>query len=142
MPFANWLQALRRLAATLRRPSLPLLQLAREGLSETCQLISKASSSVEVEVPTVARKPPVADVGDLPVGCPFDVKDEVQATTIRAVDITPAEDHLTTLPITTDLRGREAERDQDRIEDLPNEVLHIRVGTNVCGGQARNTTSR
>jgi hypothetical protein len=45
-----------------------LLQLARKGLSEPGHLISKACASVEVEVPSRARKPPVAHVGDLPVG--------------------------------------------------------------------------
>lgn len=48
-----------------RSPSLPLPQLAREGLSKAGQLISKAGASVEREVPSVARKAPVADVGDL-----------------------------------------------------------------------------
>jgi len=96
--------------------SLP--QLAREGLSEAGQLISKAGASVEVEVPSVARKPPVADVGDLPVGRRFDFNDEIHATIICAIDLTPAEDHLTTLPNDADLPGREPERDQDRIEGL------------------------
>jgi hypothetical protein len=31
-------------------------------------------------VPSVARKPPVADVRDLPVGCRFDCNDEIHAT--------------------------------------------------------------
>ncbi len=48
--------------------------------------------------------------------------DEIHATTVCAVDLTPAEDHLTTLPNNTDLPGRESERDQDRIEDLRNQV--------------------
>lgn len=102
--------------------SLPLPQLAREDLSEAGQLISKAGASVEVEVPSVARIPPVADVGDLPVGRRFDFNDEIHATIICAVDLTPAEDHLTTLPNNTDLPRRESERDQDRIEDLRNQV--------------------
>jgi hypothetical protein len=101
-------------------PNLPLPQLAREDLSEAGQLIGKMGASVEVEVPSVAREPPVPDVGDLPIGRRFDVDDEIHATTVWAVDLTPAEDHLTTLPNNTDLPGRESERDQDRIEDLRN----------------------
>jgi hypothetical protein len=108
------------------RPSLPsrliLRQLARKDLSEAGQLISKAGASVEVEVPSVARKLPVADVGDLPVGRRFDFNDEIHATIICAVDLAPAEDHLTTLPSNTDLPRREPERDQDRIEGLRNQV--------------------
>ncbi len=103
-------------------PSLRLPHLAREELSEAGQLISKPGASVEVEVPSVARKPPIADVGDLPVGRRFDFKDEIHATTVCAVDLTPAEDHLTTLPNNTGLPRRESERDQDRIEDLRNQV--------------------
>jgi hypothetical protein len=61
-----------------------LLQLAREELSEAGQLFIKAGASVEVEVPSVARKPPVADVGDLPVGRRLEVNDEIHATIIRA----------------------------------------------------------
>jgi hypothetical protein len=117
----------------------PLPQLAWEGLSEAGYLIGKAGPSVEVEVPSVARKPPVADVGDLPVGRRFEAKDEIYAPTIWAVDLTPAEDHLTTVPITTDLPRREAERDQNRIENLPNEVLHNRVRTTLNRIKARNT---
>jgi hypothetical protein len=79
-------------------------------------------AAVEVEVPSVARKPPVADVGDLPGGRRFDFNDEIHATTVCAVDLTPAEDHLTTLPNNTDLPGRESERDHDRIEDLRNQA--------------------
>jgi len=120
----------------------PLPQLAREDLSEAAQLISKAGASVEVEVPSVARKPPVAHVGDLPVGNRFEVKDEIHATTIWAVDLAPAEDHLTTVPNTTDLPGRESERDQDRIEDLRNEDLHNPVRTTVFRNQARTSMSR
>jgi len=100
--------------------SLP--QLVRKGLSEASQLISKTDASVEVEVPSVARKPPVADVGDLPAGRRFDFNDQIHATTIFAVELTPAEDHLTALPNNTDLPGRKSERDQDRIEDLRNQV--------------------
>jgi hypothetical protein len=103
-------------------PSLPLLQLAREDLSEAGQLISKVGASVEFEVPSVARKPPVADVGDLPVGRRFDFNDEIHATTICNVDLTPAEGHLTTLPTNTDLPRRESERGQDRIEDFRDQV--------------------
>jgi len=77
-------------------------------------------ASVEVEVPSVAREPPVADVGDLPAGRRFDFNDEIHATTICTVDLAPAEDHLTTLTNNTDLPRRESERDQDRIEDLRN----------------------
>ena len=98
----------------------PLPQLAREDLSEAGQLISKMDASVEFEVPSVARKPPIADVGDLPVGRRFDFNDQIHATTVCAVDLTPAEDHLTTLPNNADLPRRESERDQDRIEDLRN----------------------
>jgi hypothetical protein len=94
--------------------SLP--QLARKDLREAGQLISKPGASIEVEVPSVARKPPVADVGDLPIGRRFDFKHEIHATIICAVDLTPAEDHLTTLPSNTDLPRREPERDQGRIE--------------------------
>ena len=90
------------------RSSLPLTQLAREDLSEAGQLISAASAAVEVEVPSVARKSPVADVGDLPVEPRFEVNDEIHTTSIWAVDLAPAEDHLTTVPTTTDLPGREA----------------------------------
>jgi glycerol-3-phosphate O-acyltransferase len=79
-------------------------------------------ASVEVEVPSVARKPPVADVGDLPGGRRFDFNDEIHATTVCAVDLTPAEGHATTVPNTTDLPGREPERDQDRIKDLRNQA--------------------
>ena len=73
-------------------------------------------------MPSVARKPPVADVGDLPVGRRFDLNDEIHATAIGAVDLAPAEDHLTALPNSTDLPGRESEGDQDRIEDLRDQV--------------------
>lgn len=104
------------------RSSLPLTQLAREDLSEAGQLISAASAAVEVEVPSVARKPPVADVGDLPVGHRFDVNDEIHATIICAVGLTLAEDHLTALPNNTDLPRREPERNQDRIEGLRDQV--------------------
>lgn len=103
-------------------PNLPLPQLAREDLSEAGQLIGKIGASVEVEVPSVARKPPIADVGDLPVRRRFDFKDEIHATTVWAVDLTPAEDHLARLPDITDLPGRKSERHQDRIEDLRNQV--------------------
>lgn len=102
------------------RNSLP--QLAREDLSEAGQLISKAGASVEVEVPSVAQIPPVADVGDLPVGHRCEFNDEIHATIICAVDLAPAEGHLTTLPINTDLPRREPERDQDRIERRRNHV--------------------
>jgi hypothetical protein len=114
------------------RPSLPLPQLAREDLSEAGQLISKAGASVEVEVPSVARKPPVADVGDLPVGHRFDFNHEIHATIICAVDLAPAEDHLTTLANNTDLPRCESERDQDRIEGLHHQVrttMSRRIGT-------------
>jgi hypothetical protein len=104
------------------RPGLPLPQLARKGLSQVSQLISKAGASVEVEVPSVARKAPVPNVDDLPVGRRFEVNDEIHATTIWAADITPAEGHSTTVPNTTDLPGREPERDQDRIKDLRNQA--------------------
>ena len=104
-----------------RSPS-SLPQLAREDLSEAGQLISKAGASVEVEVPSVARKAPVPNVDDLPVGRRFEVNDEIHATTIWAADLTPAEDHLATVPNTTGLPGREAERDQHRIEDLRNQA--------------------
>ena len=100
----------------------PLPQLAREDLGEAGQLISKAGASVEVEVPSVARKPPVADVGDLPVGHRCEFNNEIHATIICAVDLAPAEDHLTTLRINTDLPRREPERDQDRIEGRRNQV--------------------
>jgi hypothetical protein len=99
-----------------------LPQLAREDPSEAGQLISKVGASVEFEVPSVARKPPIADVGDLPVGPRFDVNDEIHATTVCAIALTPAEDHLTTLPNNTDLPRRESERDQDRVEGLRNQV--------------------
>jgi hypothetical protein len=79
-------------------------------------------ASVEFEVPSVARKPPIADVADLPVGRRFDFNDEIHAIIICAVDLAPAEDHLTTLPNNTDLPRRKSERDQDRIEDLRNQV--------------------
>jgi hypothetical protein len=69
-------------------------------------------------VPSVARKPPVADVSDPPFGRRFDFNDEIHATTIRAVELTTAEDHLTTIPGDTDLPEREPERHQDRIESL------------------------
>ena len=123
-------------------PSLPLPQLPREDLSEAGQLISKAGASVESEVPSVARKPPVADVGDLPVGRRSEVKDQIHAPTIWAVDLTPAEDHLTTVPNTTDLSGSESERDQDRIEDLPKEGLRSQVRTTMSRNQARTSVSR
>jgi hypothetical protein len=109
------------------RSKPPLPKLAREGLSKADQLLSKVGVSVEVEVPSVARKPPVAYVGDLPVGRRFDLNDEIHATIICAVHLALAEDHLTTSPSNTDLPRREAERDQDRIEDLRH--------------QARTTTS-
>ena len=64
----------------------------------------------------------MAQVGDPPVGRRFGFNDEIHATTIWAVNFTPAENHLTTLPINTRLSGRESERDQDRIEDLGNQV--------------------
>lgn len=103
-------------------PERSLPQHTGKGLSEAGQLISKPSTSLEVELASVARKPPVADVGDLPVGRRFDFHDEIHATTVWAVDLTPAEDHLTTLAISTALPGREPERDQDRIEGLRNQV--------------------
>lgn len=103
-------------------PGLRLPQFAGEGLSEAGQLIGKTGISVEGELPSVARKPPVADAGDLPVGRRFDVNDEIHATTIWAIDLAPTVDHLTTLPHDTDLPGRESEGDQDRIEDLRNQV--------------------
>jgi hypothetical protein len=99
-----------------------LAQLDWEKLSEAGELISQAGASLKVEMPTLARKTPIADVGDLPVGRRFDFNDEIHAATICAVDLTPAEDHLTTLPIYTDLPRREPERDQDRIEGLRNQV--------------------
>ena len=101
--------------------SLPT-QLARKELSEAGQLIGKVGGSVEVEVPSVALISPVADVGDMPVGRSLDVNDEIYATTIGAVDLTPAEGHLTTLPDNADLPGREPERDQDRIEGFRQQI--------------------
>ena len=103
-----------------RARSLP--QYVGKGLSEAGQLISKPGASVEVEVASVAWKPPVADVGDLPIGRRFDFHDEIHATTVWAVGLAPAEDHLTTLAINTALPGRESEGDQDRIEGLRNQV--------------------
>jgi hypothetical protein len=103
-------------------PSLRLPQFAREALSEAGQLIGKTAAPVEGEAPSVARKPPIADVGDLPVGRRFELNDEIHATTIWAVDLAPAEGHLTTLPNNTDLPRRESERDKDWIEDLRNQV--------------------
>ena len=85
-------------------------------------MISKSGASVEVEVPPIARKAPVADIGDLPVGRRFEVDDEIHTTTIRAADLTPAEGHPTTVPSTTDLPRREPERDQDRIKGLRNQA--------------------
>jgi hypothetical protein len=99
-----------------------LSQFARKDLREAGQLISKAAAPVEVDVPSVAREAPVADVGDLPVGRRFDFDNEIHATAISRVHLTPAEDHLTTLPNTTDLPWGESEWDQDRIEDLRNQV--------------------
>jgi hypothetical protein len=73
-------------------------------------------------LPSATRKPRVADVGDLPVRRRFDDDDEVHAPIIRAADRTPAEDHLTPLPIDTDLPRREPERDQEGIEGLRDQV--------------------
>ena len=104
-------------------PAAALLpQLSREHLSEAGQLISKAGASVEFEMPSVARIAPVADVGDLPVGRRFDFNDEIHETIICAVDLTPAEDHLTTPANNTDLPRREPDPGQDWIEDLRNQV--------------------
>ncbi len=104
------------------RQASPLPQLDWEKLSEAGHLISQAVASLKVEMPTVARKTPIADVGYVPVGRGFDVNDEVHTTVICAVDLTAAEDHLTTAPIYTDLPRREPERDQDRVEGLRNQV--------------------
>jgi hypothetical protein len=108
-----------------RKTASLLPQCAREALREACQLIGKADAPVEVEVPSVTRKPPIADVGDLPVGHRCDVHDEIHATTICAVDLAPTEDHLTALRNVTDLPGRESERGQDRIEDLRDQVRTV-----------------
>jgi len=119
-----------------------LPQLGPEDLSEAGKLISKASASVEVEVPSVARKPPVADGGNLPVRPRFEVNYEIHAAAIWAVDLTPAENHLTTVPDTTDLPGRESERGQDRIESVRNEDLCTPVRTTTSCNQARTSVSR
>jgi hypothetical protein len=118
-----------------------LPQLGPEDLSEAGQLISKASASVEVEVPSVARKSPVADVGDSPVGSRFEINDEIHAATIYAVDLAAAEDRLTTVPDTTDLTRRESERGQDRAENVPNEDLCTPIRTTTSGNQARTSMS-
>ncbi len=129
-------------SGSLAADRVRLPQLGPEDLSEAGKLISKASASVEVEVPSVARKPPVADVGDSPVGPRFEVNDEIHAAAIWAVDLTPAENHLTTVPDTTDLPGRESERGQDRIESVRNEDLCTPVRTTTSCNQARTSVSR
>lgn len=129
-----------RLASGATKPPLP--QLARKDLSEAYQLISEASAAVEVEVPSVARKPPVADVGDLPVGPRLEVNDEIHTTAIWAVDLTSAEDHLTTVPDTTDLPVGKAERDQHRIEGVRDEDLRNPVRTTKPQNHASTTMSR
>jgi len=79
-------------------------------------LVAQAGPSVKVEVPTLARKAPVADVGDSPVRRRFNLNDEIYAGAVWAVDLTPAEDHLTTLPLHAHLPRREAQWLQYRIE--------------------------
>ena len=108
--------------AASARATRSLPQRDRETASEAGHLISKAGASVEVEVPSVARKPPVTDVGDQPVGRRLDFNDEIHAATIWAVELASAEDHLTARVVDTDLPRREPERDQDRIEGPRNQV--------------------
>ena len=72
-------------------------------------------------MPPVARESPVSDADDLPVRRRFDLDDQVDATIIWAVELTSAEDHLTTVAKCADLTGREPEGDQDRIKDLGNQ---------------------
>ena len=72
---------------------------------------------IEVEVPSVARISPVADVRDPPGGHRFEVDDEIDASAIGAVHFATAEDHLTSSLGSTGLARREAKRGQDRIED-------------------------
>ena len=76
-------------------PDCALRQLTGEGLSEAGQLVQERGVSVELKMPSVGRKSPVTDVGDMPVGRRLDVEDEIYATVLCAVDFTAAEDHLT-----------------------------------------------
>lgn len=92
-------------------------------------------------MPPVVRESPVANVADLPMGPRFEVNHQIHASTVLAVGHAAAEDDLTAVPTTTDLPRRESERDQDRIEKLPNQDLRSLVGTTTSGHQARTSTS-
>lgn len=109
------------------RTSGCLPQRAREAPGEAGHLISKAGVAVEVEVPPIARKAPVTNVGDPPVGRRFDFNDEIHAATIGAIDLAAAENHLAALRISTQLSGREPERYQDRIKGLRDHVRTTRA---------------
>lgn len=91
-------------------------------MGEARQLFLESGISIELQMPPVAREPPVADGDDMPLGRLFKVYDQIDAAVVCALDVAAAEDHLS-LPINgSGLPGSEAKRHQHRVEDLAGQV--------------------
>lgn len=93
-----------------------LLRQRQRPPSEARHLLRERAVPVELQLPSVARKSPVADFDDMPLRRLFETNKEVDAATVFAVDVATAEDHLDFTLRDARLVGSEAKGDQDGVE--------------------------
>ena len=88
----------------------------RKRLREVRQLVREVGVCVEVQVPGLARKSPVPDIGDPPDRRRLEIDDEIDASAVGTVPLATAEDHLTSQLRPSALARRESKWDEGWIE--------------------------